>query len=100
MEITLSDEIVELIKDEVSSGHFASEQAVVEAAVRKLRSGRRRRDKSSKSIDHLIDHEFVAWCERELEGVEEPTLEEVLEATSSIPGSMSDEVIRQREERY
>jgi hypothetical protein len=55
---------------------------------------------STKGIDDLIDHEFVAECERELEGKDIPTIEEVRQMLSKIPGSLAEEIIAEREDRF
>ncbi len=49
--------------------------------------------------DSLIDHEFVAYCEREAD--DSVTLEEVREATSKIKDSMARVVIEEeRADRF
>ena len=48
----------------------------------------------------LIDHEFVAECEREIEGKAIPTIEEVRLMLSKIPGSLAQEIIAEREDRF
>src|SRR5262245_1794947 len=53
-----------------------------------------------KGIDDLIDHEFVAYCEREAEGQDIPTNEEVRRMLSKIPGSLAEEIIAEREDRF
>jgi hypothetical protein len=54
----------------------------------------------AKGIDDLIDHEFVAECEREIEGKDVPTIEEVRQMLSKIPGSLAEEIIADREDRF
>ena len=44
----------------------------------------------SSFLEELLDLEFEAFCARE--GDETVTLDEVLEATASIPGSMADAI--------
>jgi hypothetical protein len=51
-------------------------------------------------LDLLIDHEFVAECERETEGKDIPTIEEVRQMLSKIPGSLAQEIIADREDRF
>jgi len=53
-----------------------------------------------KGIDDLIDHEFVAECERELEGEDIPTIEEVRRMLAKIPGSLAEEILADREDRF
>jgi hypothetical protein len=51
------------------------------------------------TLDDFIDHEFVAYCERESD--ESVTLEEVLEATSKIKDSMARVIIEEeRADRF
>ncbi len=45
-----------------------------------------------------IDTEYLQWCEEELKGKEIPSLDEVRQALSSIPGSLSDEIVAERDE--
>ena len=50
-------------------------------------------------LDELVDLEFEAYCARE--GDESLTLDEVLKATASIPGSMAESIARdERAERF
>ena len=54
---------------------------------------------ATSDLDELIDLEFEAFCARE--GDESVTLEEVLKATSSIPGSMAEAIIEdERADRF
>jgi putative addiction module CopG family antidote len=93
MEVSLTETLKEFVRTKVQSGEFSSEEAVVEAALRRLQ------DLESPALDGLIDHEFVAFCDRE--GDENVTLEEVLRATSEIPGSMAQFLIdEERAERF
>ena len=55
---------------------------------------------STKGIDDLIDHEFVAECERELEGKDILTVEEVRRMLAKIPGSLAEEILAEREDRF
>jgi hypothetical protein len=50
-------------------------------------------------LDDLIDHEAVAFCAREIEGKDVPSLEEVRRAPAGIPGAMAQAVIEERDER-
>lgn len=96
MTITLTGEILEFVQQQVACGRYPSEQAVVEAGLRRLR----RVDDCNDDPDDWIDHDAIEYARRETEGKEIPTLEEVLEITSKIPGSMAEEVSLQRQERY
>ena len=52
------------------------------------------------TLDDLIDHEFVADCARETQGKDIPTIEEVRRMLSKIPGSLAEEIIAEREDRF
>jgi hypothetical protein len=56
--------------------------------------------KEAAALDALIDHEFVAECESEIEGKDIPTIEEVRRMLSKIPGSLAQEIIAEREDRF
>lgn len=56
-------------------------------------------DQSPTIPDHLIDHEFVAYCEREAD--DSVTLEEVRAATAKIKDSMARVIIEEeRADRF
>jgi hypothetical protein len=57
-------------------------------------------DEGAGALDALIDHEFVAECEREIEGTDIPTIEEVRQMLSKIPGSLAQAIIADREDRF
>jgi Arc/MetJ-type ribon-helix-helix transcriptional regulator len=93
MRLSLKKNLKDFVREKVRSGEFPSEEAVVEAALEQ------RRDRETPDLERLIDHEFVAYCARE--GDDRITLEEVLKATSKIPGSMSQVIIEEeRAERF
>jgi hypothetical protein len=48
----------------------------------------------------LIDDEFVADCEKETEGQDIPSIDEVRRRLAKIPGSLSREIIADREDRF
>jgi hypothetical protein len=52
------------------------------------------------ALDALTDHEFVAECERAIEGKDIPTIEEVRQMLSKIPGALAQEIIAEREDRF
>lgn len=54
------------------------------------------------TLDDLIDHEYHAQLEAEFENDPDPgpTLEEVRAILSKIPGSLSADIIADREERF
>jgi putative addiction module CopG family antidote len=93
MNISITNDLKKFVREKVQSGEFPSEDAVVEAALRKLR------EQETPALEGLIDHEFVEFCERE--GDDSVTLDEVLRATSTIPGSMAETIIEEeRAERF
>jgi hypothetical protein len=54
---------------------------------------------SATALDSLLDHDFLAYCEREAD--DDVTLEEVLTATSRIEDSMARVIIEEeRAERF
>jgi putative addiction module CopG family antidote len=87
MNVLLNHNLKEFVRQKVESGQFASEAAVVEAALERLR------DQEAPALEALIDHEFVEFCSRE--GDDRITLESVLQATSTIPGSMAQAIIEE-----
>ncbi len=99
MTVSLTDELKEFVKRKIESGQYPSEEAVIEAALRRLRDQEDLRQKTAPSLDDLIDHEFVEYCAREADdGV---TLDEVLEATSTITDPMARVIIEEeRSERF
>ena len=98
MDFSLTLDSKEFIRRKVESGQFPSEAAVIEAALASLR----KQDEGlgpTPVLDDLIDHEFVAYCERE--GDESVTLEDVLQATSKIDDSMARVIIEEeRADRF
>ena len=87
MNLSLKNDLEDFVREMVRSGQFPSEEAVFEAALKRLR------DQEAPALEELIDSEFVAYCARE--GDDRITLEEVLRATSKIPGSMSQAIIQE-----
>ena len=51
------------------------------------------------TLEDLIDHEFIADCARQDSG-DAPTIEEVRELLAKIPGSLAEEIIADREDRF
>jgi putative addiction module CopG family antidote len=93
MNVSLTNDLKDFVRQKVQSGEYASEEAVVEAALKRLQ------DQEGTALDGLIDHEFVEFCDRE--GDDSVTLDEVLRATSKIPGSMSQAIIEEeRADRF
>jgi putative addiction module CopG family antidote len=92
MNVSLTDELKDFIQKKVKNGQYASEEAVVEAALIQLRD----REESRQivpTLDDFTDHEFVEYCSREADN--SVTLEEVLQATSTINDSMARVIIEE-----
>jgi hypothetical protein len=51
------------------------------------------------TIEDFIDHEFVEYCARQSEE-DVPTIEEVREILAKIPGSLAEDIIADREDRF
>ena len=51
------------------------------------------------TIEDFIDHEFVEYCDRQSEE-DVPTIEEVREILAKIPGSLAEDLIADREDRF
>jgi putative addiction module CopG family antidote len=94
MNVSLTHDLKNFVRKKVQSGEFPSEEAVVEAALKSLQD-----QEAPAALDNLIDHEFVEFCGRE--GDDTVTLDEVLKATSTIPGSMAQAIIEEeRADRF
>ena len=55
--------------------------------------------KAKPSLDGLIDHEFVAACAIH-SGEDVPTIEEARQILAKVPGSLAEEIIADREDRF
>ena len=87
------------VQKEIETGQYPSEEAVIEAALKRLRDQEYEKGKTVPTLDDLIDHEFVESCAREND--DDVTLEEVLEGTSSIKDSMARVIIEEeRADRF
>jgi hypothetical protein len=51
------------------------------------------------SLEDLIDHQFVAACARDNE-LDIPTIEEVRQGLAKIAGSLAQDIIAEREDRF
>ena len=58
----LSDELKDFVKKKVESGQYPSEEAVIEAALRRLRDQEDDSRSKVQTIEDLIDREFVEYC--------------------------------------
>jgi hypothetical protein len=75
------------------------EEEVIEAALKQLRDQEGEVGKTGPALDDFIDHDFVEYCAREAD--DSVTLEEVLEATSTITESMARSIIEdERADRF
>jgi putative addiction module CopG family antidote len=99
MNVALNDEMKDFVQKKVENGQYPSTEAVIEAALQRLRDQEEQTRRPAPTLDDLIDHDFVEYCAREADdGV---TLEEVLRATSAIKDSMARVVIEEeRAERF
>ena len=93
MNVSLTDELKDFVQKKVHNGAFPSEEAVLQEAVRRLRT-------EDATPDDLIDWEAIESCSREVEGKDVPSIEEVRQRLSKIPGSIAQAVIEEREERF
>jgi Arc/MetJ-type ribon-helix-helix transcriptional regulator len=93
MSLPIANDLKDFVRKKVQSGQFPSEEAVVEAALKRLR------EEEASGLEELIDREFVEFCTRE--GDDRVTLEEVLGATAKIPGPMAQVIIEEeRADRF
>ena len=94
MNVPLRSDLKQWVEDEVRRGHYPSEEAVVTAALDAFRER-----EVPVTLEDFLDLDFLALCDRE--GDESITLEEVLEATSNILGSMARAIIEEeRADRF
>jgi putative addiction module CopG family antidote len=99
MNVSLTDELKEFVRRKIEKGQYQSEEAVVEAALKQLRNQEREDRKTGPALEDFIDYEFVEYCAREAD--DSVTLEEVLEATSTIKESMARSIIEdERADRF
>ncbi len=99
MNVTLPDELEEFVKRKMAEGQYASEEAVIEEGLKRLRDQELGGRTTAGTLDDLVDQEFVEYCGREADdGI---TLKQVLEATSTIKDSMARAIIdEERAERF
>jgi putative addiction module CopG family antidote len=104
MNVSLTDELKEFVTKKVASGDFSSEEAVLQEAVRRFRpedeNESRVGEDEKAMLEDLIDYEAIESCAREVEGKDVPSIEEVRQMLSKIPGSMAQPVIEEREDRF
>ncbi len=99
MNVSLTDELKDFVQKKIETGQYPSEEAVIEAALKRLRDQEYEKGKTVPTLDDLIDHEFVEYCAREND--DDVTLEEILEGTSSIKDSMARVIIEEeRADRF
>jgi Arc/MetJ-type ribon-helix-helix transcriptional regulator len=104
MNISLTNDLHNFVRQKVDSGEFPSEEAVLQEAVRRFRQADQDGDHAhtpeKATLPELIDWEAIESCAREVEGKNIPSLEEVRRMLAKIPGSMAQAVIDEREERF
>ena len=99
MNVSLTDELKDFVQKKIETGQYPSEEAVIKAALKRLRDQEYEKGKTVPTLDDLIDHEFVEYCAREND--DDVTLEEVLQGTSSIKDSMARVIIEEeRADRF
>ena len=99
MNVSLTGELKDFVQKKIETGQYPSEEAVIEAALKRLRDQEYEKGKTVPTLDDLIDHEFVEYCAREND--DDVTLQEVLEGTSSIKDSMARVIIEEeRADRF
>jgi putative addiction module CopG family antidote len=99
MNISLTDEMKDFVQQKIDNGQYPSEEAVIEAALKRLRDQDDECRGTVPTLDGLIDHEFVEYCAREADDT--VTLEEVLESTGTIDDSMARVIIEEeRADRF
>ena len=65
MNVSLTDELKDFVQKKIKSGQYRSEEAVIEAALKRLRDQEYEKGKTVPTLDELIDQEFVEYCARE-----------------------------------
>jgi len=104
MNVSLTNDLREFVRQKVTSGEFLSEEAVLQEAVRRFhqeeQNGDRAGNAEKATSEDLIDWEAIESCAREVEGKDVPSIEEVRQMLSKIPGSMSQAVTEEREDRF
>jgi putative addiction module CopG family antidote len=99
MNVSLTDDLNDFVQRKIENGQYSSEEAVIEAALKRLRDQDGESRKNAPTIDEFIDHEFVEYCAREADDA--VTLEEVLAATSTIKDSMARVIVEEeRADRF
>ena len=99
MNVSLTDELKDFVQKKIETGQYPSKEAVIEAALKRLRDQEYEKGRTVPTLDDLIDHEFVESCAREND--DDVTLEEVLKGTSSIKDSMARVIIEEeRADRF
>ena len=99
MNVALTDEMRDFVQKKVENGQYPSEEAVIEAALQRLRDQEDPKANPAPTLDELIDHDFVDYCVREAD--DGANLDDVLRATSTIEGSMARVIIdEERADRF
>ena len=103
MNVSLTNDLHNFVRQKVDSGDFPSEEAVLQEAVRRFRQedqdGCRAGGTEKSTPEDPIDYEAIEYCAREVEGKDVPSIGEVRQTLSKIHGSMAQAVIEEREDR-
>jgi Arc/MetJ-type ribon-helix-helix transcriptional regulator len=102
MNIPPATEFLDFLREKVQSGEYPSEEAVWQEAMRRFRHSEEARSAADEEAlpTDPIDYGAIAYCEGQIEGQEVPSIEEVRQILSKIPGSLSDAVSAEREDRF
>jgi putative addiction module CopG family antidote len=99
MNVSLTEEMKDFVQKKVENGQYPSKEAVIEAALKRLRDQEDEGRRNVPTLDDLIDREFVEFCTREAD--DSLSLEEVLEGTRTIKDSMARVIIEEeRADRF
>jgi Arc/MetJ-type ribon-helix-helix transcriptional regulator len=101
MNVTLSKDLCDFVREKVDRGQFPSEEAVLQEAVRRFRQ---EEESARVAVENpissdLVDDEAIEYCTRAVNGKEVPSIEDVRVMLSKIPGSMAQAVIDERASR-
>ena len=100
MNVSLTDEIKDFVQRKIENGQYPSEEAVVEAALKRLRDQEVR--EAERPCRLLMNSSITSlWNTVPGEADDGVTLDEVLEATSTIKDSMARVIIEEeRADRF
>lgn len=101
MNIPAAAEFFHLLREKVESGEYPSAEAVWREAMRRFQQAEEERPVTGAEAMPAdpIDHATIAYCAREIQGKDIPSLEEVRRILSKVSGSLSEAVAEEREDR-